>query len=263
MRLEGSLDAFSLPDIFSLLSMTKKTGGLHLRRSGAHGVVWLGDGSITGGASDLSRLALGRRLAGSGHVTDDALTAAVHEVSRSTDLGLARALRDANAIEEGELHTLVFEHIIDTVFDLMRWTEGVFEFVIDEPNIDDVGVVREVDEVVTEARQRLDNWASIDERVSSSDTVLSLSLSPEKDPSSSAKSGRCWRWSTASGRSLIWSRCAVEASTPSWSRWRRSSARAWSSPKTPKVSPHWYDVKTWLLPSSQRRHRRRRSSPMC
>ena len=45
MRLEGSLDAFSLPDIFSLLSMTKKTGGLHLRRSGAHGVVWLGDGS--------------------------------------------------------------------------------------------------------------------------------------------------------------------------------------------------------------------------
>jgi hypothetical protein len=182
VRLEGSLDAFSLPDIFSLLSMTKKTGGLHLRRSGAHGVVWLGDGSITGGASDLSRLALGRRLAGSGHVTDDALTAAVHEVSRSTDLGLARALRDANAIEEGELHTLVFEHIIDTVFDLMRWTEGVFEFVIDEPNIDDVGVVREVDEVVTEARQRLDNWASIDERVSSSDTVLSLSLSPEKDP---------------------------------------------------------------------------------
>src|SRR5580698_2940689 len=162
--------------------MTKKTGGLHLRRSGAHGVVWLGDGSITGGASDLSRLALGRRLAGSGHVTDDALTAAVHEVSRSTDLGLARALRDANAIEEGELHTLVFEHIIDTVFDLMRWTEGVFEFVIDEPNIDDVGVVREVDEVVTEARQRLDNWASIDERVSSSDTVLSLSLSPDKDP---------------------------------------------------------------------------------
>jgi hypothetical protein len=39
VKLEGSLDAFSLPDIFALLSMTKKTGGLHLRRDGAHGVV--------------------------------------------------------------------------------------------------------------------------------------------------------------------------------------------------------------------------------
>jgi Domain of unknown function (DUF4388) len=182
VRLEGSLDAFSLPDIFSLLSMTKKTGGLHLRRSGAHGVVWLGDGLITGGASDLSRLALGRRLAGSGHVTDDALVAAVQAVGGSTELGLARALRDANAIDEGELHTLVCEHVIDTVFDLMRWSEGVFEFVIDEPNIDDVGVVREVDEVVTEARTRLDTWATLDERVSSPDTVLSLSLNLDTDP---------------------------------------------------------------------------------
>ena len=34
MKLEGSLDAFSLPDIFQLLSFTKKSGGLHLRHDG-------------------------------------------------------------------------------------------------------------------------------------------------------------------------------------------------------------------------------------
>ena len=49
MRLEGTLDAFSLPDIFQLLSFTKKTGALHLRRpvdaAGAaqHGVVHVRD----------------------------------------------------------------------------------------------------------------------------------------------------------------------------------------------------------------------------
>jgi Domain of unknown function (DUF4388) len=182
VRLEGSLDAFSLPDIFSLLSMTKKTGGLHLRRSGAHGVVWLTDGLISGGASDLSRLSLGRRLAGSTHVTDEDLSAAVEQVAGSAGIGVARALRDAGAIEEGELHTLVCEHVIDTVFDLMRWTEGVFEFVLDEANFDDVGVVREVDEVVTEARQRLESWTALDDRLASPDTVLSLALSPDTDP---------------------------------------------------------------------------------
>jgi Domain of unknown function (DUF4388) len=182
VRLEGSLDAFSLPDIFSLLSMTKKTGGLHLRRSEAHGVVWLSDGLISGGASDLSRLALGRRLAGCGHISDDDLAAAVAVVAGSEEIGLARAVRDAGAIDEGELHSLVAEHVIETVFDLMRWTDGVFEFVVDEPNRDDVGVVREVEEVVTEARQRMENWTTIDERLASPDTVLSLALNPESDP---------------------------------------------------------------------------------
>jgi Domain of unknown function (DUF4388) len=182
VRLEGSLDAFSLPDIFSLLSMTKKTGGLHLRRSDAHGVVWLGDGLVSGGASNLSRLSLGRRLAGSDHISEDALSAAVETVGSSADVGLARALRDAGAIDDDDLVTLVSEHVVDTVFDLMRWTEGVFEFVVDEPNIDDVGVTRPVEDVVTEARTRLDTWSALDESLSSPATVLSLALHPDVDP---------------------------------------------------------------------------------
>jgi hypothetical protein len=183
VRLEGSLDAFSLPDIFSLLSMTKKTGGLHLRRPTGHGVVWLGDGLIGGGASDLSRMSLGRRLAASGRVSDAHLRAAATRVRESGEVGLARALREAGAIDDGDLHTLICEHIVDTVFDLMRWTEGVFEFVVDEPNHDDVGVARDVDEVVGEARRRLEAWTAIDPRVAEPNTVLSLALHPEGDPS--------------------------------------------------------------------------------
>jgi hypothetical protein len=53
---------------------------------------------------------------------------------------------------------------------------------VDEANIDDVGVTREVEEVVTEARQRLETWAALNEQVAAPDTVLSLSLSPEADP---------------------------------------------------------------------------------
>jgi hypothetical protein len=182
VRLEGSLDAFSLPDIFSLLSMTKKTGGLHIRRSTGHGVVWLGDGLIRGGASDISRMSLGRRLAASGRVSDADLRAAAIRVRESGDVGLARALREAGAIDDGDLHNVIGEHVVDTVFDLMRWTDGVFEFVVDEPNHDDVGTAREVDEVVSEARRRLDAWNALDPRVADPATVLSLALHPDADP---------------------------------------------------------------------------------
>jgi hypothetical protein len=177
VRLEGSIDAFSLPDIFSLLSMTKKSGGLHLRRDGAHGVVWFTTGALTGGAADVSTQSLARRLIGAGLVDDDALTAAVAHAT-ADDVGVGRALQVQGTIDDGVLHEVSCEHIVDTVFDLLRWPDGDFAFVIDEPNPDDVGVSRQVDDVVTEARNRLEAWSEVSTTVSSPQTVLSQAANP-------------------------------------------------------------------------------------
>lgn len=181
MRLEGSIDAFSLPDIFSLLSMTKKTGGLHLRRESAHGVVWFTTGALTGGASDVSRQSLARRLVGAGVVDDDALQAAI-ERATGDDLGVVRALQQASSVDEGVLHDIASEHVVDTVFDLLRWADGDFTFVVDETNPDDVGVSRQVDDVVSEARRRLEAWGAVAATVPSPQTVLSLAPTPDGDP---------------------------------------------------------------------------------
>jgi hypothetical protein len=181
VRLEGSIDAFSLPDIFSLLSMTKKTGGLHLRRDGAHGVVWFTTGSVTGGAADVTTQSLGRRLVGAGVVDDDALNAAVDRAGEEA-IGVGRALQLGGSLDDGVIHDIASEHIIDSVFDLLRWPDGDFAFVIDEPNPDDVGVSREVEDVVTEARRRLEAWSNVSTTVPSPQTVLSFAANPPEDP---------------------------------------------------------------------------------
>ena len=180
MRLEGSLDAFSLPDIFSLLSMTKKTGGLHLRREGAHGVVWFTTGAITGGAADVSRQPLARRVVGAGLIDDETLKSAVARAG-TDELGIVRALQQSG-LDEGALHDVTSEHIVDTVFDLLRWPDGGFVFVVDEENPDEVGVSRQVDDVVTEARRRLDVWSSVAATIPSPQSVLSLATNPPDDP---------------------------------------------------------------------------------
>ncbi|HMC71657.1 MAG TPA: DUF4388 domain-containing protein [Mycobacteriales bacterium] len=182
MRLEGSLDAFSLPDIFALLSMTKKTGGLHLRRSHAHGVVWFTTGSLTGGASDVSRQSLARRVVGSMNVDADALERAVNESVGNDGLGVVRALQQANVVDEGVLVDLVGEHVVDTVFDLLRWPDGDFAFVVDEVNPDDVGVSRQVDDVVTEARRRLEAWKTVAAAIPSPAAVLTVPAVLASDP---------------------------------------------------------------------------------
>jgi hypothetical protein len=179
VRLEGSLDAFSLPDIFSLLSTTKKTGGLHLRRDGAHGVVWFGDGAITGGSADLAHAGLARRIAGSGGVSDEQLEAAVGLVDETT--GVAQALQQLD-VDAKLLDEIVREHVIDVVFELLRWPDGDFGFELDEANPDDIGVSRPADDVVADARSRLETWTDVTELIPAATSVMAVVADPADDP---------------------------------------------------------------------------------
>ena len=179
MRLEGTLDAFSLPDIFQLLSFTKKTGTLHLRRQDGHGVVHLREGSVTGARSDVRRQALGRRIVGTGLVEDAALTAAVTRVKKEK-CGLAGALAAAGAVEESVLRGLAAEQATDAIFDLLRWTEGDFAFVVDEADPDDLGAAMGVEDVVNEARRRIESWEL--SPVPPMDAVVSVTSAPLDEP---------------------------------------------------------------------------------
>jgi hypothetical protein len=181
MTLEGSLDAFSLPDIFQLLSFTKKTGALHISGPAARGVVHFATGSVTGAASDVSRQALGRRLVGSGLLDDAQLTTVLDAVREDPALGFGRAAHDTGAVDDGVLHEVVVEQATDAVFDLLRWTRGDFAFVADEANPDDLGVSLDVDEVIAEGRRRLEEWDALTKAVPAPDAVVTVSLKPPAD----------------------------------------------------------------------------------
>jgi hypothetical protein len=181
MTLEGSLDAFSLPDIFQLLSFTKKTGALHINGPATKGVVHFATGSVTGAASDVSRQSLGRRLVGAGLLDDTALAAALEAVRNDPALGLGKAAHDAGAVDDGVLHEQVVEQATDAVFDLLRWTRGDFAFLADEANPDDLGVSLNVEEVIAEGRKRLEEWDALTRAVPAPDAVVSVVLKPASD----------------------------------------------------------------------------------
>jgi len=182
VKLEGSLDAFSLPDIFQLLSNTGKTGGLHLAHDGSDGVVFFANGKVTGASADGSRQPLARRLIGSGAVADDALAAAVERASGGEGVGVVKALLESQAVEPELLRQAVSDQSVDAVFDLLRWGNGDFAFVMDEANPDDVGVSLVVETVLTDADSRRDSWDSVSRVVSAPTAVLSMPVVLPQDP---------------------------------------------------------------------------------
>ena len=182
MKLEGSLDAFSLPDIFQLLSFTKKSGGLHLASDGCDGVVFFSGGQVTGASADGSRQPLARRLIGAGAVGDEALAAAVQTATHGESVGVVKALLDQGSIEGELLRQAVTDQSVDAVFDLLRWQQGDFAFVVDEVNPDDVGVTLSIEAILADAESRTGSWESVSQIVPSADALLSMPVVLPADP---------------------------------------------------------------------------------
>lgn len=181
MKLEGSLDAFSLPDIFQLLSFTRKTGGLHLASAGCDGVVYFGAGMISGASADSSRLPLARRLAGLDTVTDEALSAAVTTAISTNNVGVVRALRDAAAIDAEVARSAAADQAVEAVLALTRWASGDFAFVVDEANPDDVGVAIAVPDLLEQVEERRSTWDEVAKVIPSPKTVLAMAAPSTDD----------------------------------------------------------------------------------
>jgi hypothetical protein len=186
VNLEGSLDAFGLPDVFALLASTGKSGGLLLRR-GAHlpgsveGAVWFRDGHISGATSDRSRASLVRRVVGSGAVDDAALRQAVAR-AMSGGVGVARALLESGAVEPELMRQAATDQAVDAVFDLLRWADGDFGFDPAASDADDVGISLDHERVLAEAKARAESWSQLEALVPSPDSVLAVPVVLHQDP---------------------------------------------------------------------------------
>jgi len=173
VKLEGSLDAFGLPDIFQLLSFTKKTGGLRLRQADVAGVVYFNSGQVTGATADITRQSLARRLIGSGVVSDDDLEAALRR-SAAEGTGVTKALVGSGSIDAEVVSNAALEQTFDAVFDLLRWPEGDFSFAVDDANPDDVGVVIPAERLVAEASTRREAFEAASAVIPSPESLLAM-----------------------------------------------------------------------------------------
>jgi hypothetical protein len=114
------------------------------------------------------------------------LTQAVDRAASDPSVGLARALKEAGAADESVLTSLMAEQAVDAVFDLLRWPEGDFGFGVDEGNPDDLGIQLPVDDVVSEARRRLEYWQTVSRTIPSPDSVLVIAAHAPADLSINA-----------------------------------------------------------------------------
>jgi hypothetical protein len=118
-------------------------------------------------------------MVGAGLVSDPDLADAVELLLDTPGDGLGKTLVAQGAVEDDDAQRLALEQAQDAVFELLRWENGEFAFVMDEPDPDDVGASLPVEEVVAEGRRRLETWPVLAEKVPSLDAPVSMAAAPD------------------------------------------------------------------------------------
>ena len=132
MSLVGRLEDLALPDIFQIISLSKKTGTLVVRSRKGTGMVVFKSGQVIQAGSDSIRDSLGNILVSQGMIDQAALAAALAMQKAAPDKPLGMILVERRATTSKIIEDVVRQQIEEIIYDLLAWEEGFFNFELGE-----------------------------------------------------------------------------------------------------------------------------------
>ena len=176
MALEGTLQDFSLADIFQLIGIQQKTGVLTLSCSEDVVTVSFLEGAVVSADSQKKKLEdlLGSVLVKSGKVTEDQLQEALRN-QRRTLQRLGHILIQEGRITHDDLREALRLQITQVVYRLFRWTEGDYSFK-QESTIEydrEHFTPLSAESILMEGIRMIDEWPIIEKRIRSVDMIFS------------------------------------------------------------------------------------------
>jgi hypothetical protein len=168
MALEGTLSDFSLPDIFQLISLQRKSGVLTLKGKDDIVTVFFKEGNILASDSQQERIEhrLGYYLVRAKLLSDEQLKKAL-DIQKETLQRLGNILLSYNFITKQELQKTLQLVITQKIYKLFRWRDGEYHFDPDAPVEfkDDYFTPIPAQGILMEAVRMIDEWPLLERKV--------------------------------------------------------------------------------------------------
>jgi tetratricopeptide (TPR) repeat protein len=127
MAIKGSLKEAGLPDVIQLLSMGQKTGILTVTERDHFGSITFSKGDIVDSYLINRKNRIGELLVASGEMSREQLSRAL-EIQKQTGEKIGMILLKEKYIREDVLKKNLRQQIKETIFTMMRWEDGYFNF---------------------------------------------------------------------------------------------------------------------------------------
>jgi len=180
MALKGNLRDFSTTQLLNLINLARKTGALTLEAQGTSARLFFREGKLIHASLGDRDGHLANMLFKAGKLSaEQSRTIQVHsEVDSDKELGLL--LINAGYVTQSDIVQSVKAYILDVVYTLFTWVEGLFYF---EPNIlpteDKITVPINLENIIMEGSRRLKEWERLQDELPDLNRALRFTDRPD------------------------------------------------------------------------------------
>jgi len=176
MELEGSLKAFSLPEILQFLAMGKLTGTLMVRHSHQGIDLVIRQGRIVNSATldhtrRIGQMLIYRRLVR----RSDLEQVLLEQQTSRPDQMLGQLLMERELITSDDLRLVIKAQLEEEIWELFSWETGDFRFEhCADTDIHNVLIEIDVEPLIIEGTRRIDEWKAIIRNLRGDQTIVGL-----------------------------------------------------------------------------------------
>jgi uncharacterized protein YjeT (DUF2065 family) len=179
MALKGNLRDFSTTQLLNLINLAKKTGTLVIEGPGQGARMAFHGGKLIYaqmGTDDGNLTAILRKA---GKINEEQAKALKSRAATASDKELGLLLINAGYVSQGDILTSIRNYMLDIVYRLFTWVEGMFSF---EPALlpgnDKITIPIDLENVIMEGTRRMREWEQLAEELPNLDMALKFADRP-------------------------------------------------------------------------------------
>jgi hypothetical protein len=178
MALKGNLRDFGATQLLNLINLARKTGDLTIQAQRAKTRMFFREGKLIYATRDVDGH-LVTILQKIGKLSSEQAKAIQSRPEAKNDKELARLLMRAGYVTRNDIVQGVKTHVLDIVYRLFTWVDGMFLF---NPNIlpsdDKITVTIDLDNVIMEGSRRIKEWERLQDELPDLDMALRFTDNP-------------------------------------------------------------------------------------
>jgi hypothetical protein len=179
MALKGNLRDFSTTQLLNLINLAKKTGTLVVEGPNQAAQLAFRNGKLVYAQLGHEDGNLTTILHRAGKLNDEQARVLRERASRSSDKELGLLLINAGYVSQTDILLSIRAHVLDIVYRLITWAEGLFRFEQGlMPGDDRITVPIELENVIIEGARRMREWERLVEELPSLDMALKFTEHP-------------------------------------------------------------------------------------
>jgi hypothetical protein len=194
MPLKGNLRDFSTTNLLNLINLAKKTGTLIIEAPGQGAQMSFRNGKLVYAVMGHEDGNLATILRKTGKLSDEQVKALRARAATASDKELGLLLINAGYVNQGDIINSIRTHMLEIVYRLFTWVEGLFRF---EPTVmpgeDKITVPIELENVIIEGSRRMQEWAHLAEELPNLDMALKFTDRPNANIRNMNLSVEEWR----------------------------------------------------------------------